>query len=119
MMETHFKINRYDEALKLFQMMRTMRIDNLGLSTYRIVIEWTCKRGKNAQACMMFEEMRERGIQVDNLTLASLVYGLSVRGRVREAYRIVEEIEKPDFSVYHGLIKGLLNLRRASETTRV
>ena len=62
MMETHFKINRYDEALKLFQMMRTMRIDNLGLSTYRLVIEWTCKRGKNVQACMMFEEMRERGI---------------------------------------------------------
>ena len=75
-METHFKINRYDEALKLFQMMRTMRIDNL---------EWMCKRGKNAQACMMFEEMCEKGIQVDNLTLASLIYGLSVRGRVREA----------------------------------
>ena len=54
MMETHFKINRYDEALKLFQMMRTMRIDNLGLSTYRLVIEWMYKRGKNVQACMMF-----------------------------------------------------------------
>ena len=33
MMETHFKINRYDEALKLFQMMRMTRIDNLSLST--------------------------------------------------------------------------------------
>ena len=53
-MEIHFKINRYDKALKLFQMMRTMRIDNLGLSTYRLVIEWMCKRGKNAQTCMMF-----------------------------------------------------------------
>ena len=37
-MEIHFKINRYDKALKLFQMMRTMRIDNLGLSSYRLVI---------------------------------------------------------------------------------
>ena len=118
-METHFKINRYDEALKLFQMMRTMRIDNLGLSSYRLVIEWMCKKGKNAQACMMFEEMRERGIQVDNLTLASLIYGLLVRGRVRKAYRIVEEIEKSDVIVYHGLIKGLLKLRRASEATQV
>ena len=44
MMETHFKINRYDEALKLFQMMRMTRIDNLSLSTYRLVIEWMCKR---------------------------------------------------------------------------
>ncbi|KAK9987952.1 hypothetical protein SO802_028191 [Lithocarpus litseifolius] len=94
MMETHFKINR-------------------------LVIAWMCKMGTTAQAYMMFEEMRERGIQVDNLTSASLIYGLLVRGRVREAYRIVEGIEKPDISVYHGLIKGLLKLRRASEATQV
>ena len=31
----------------------------------------------------------------------------------------MEEIEKPDVSVYHGLIKGLLKLRRASEATQV
>ena len=42
MMETHFKINRFDEALKLFKMMRTMMIDDLGLSTYRLVIDWMC-----------------------------------------------------------------------------
>ncbi|KAK7838869.1 putative pentatricopeptide repeat-containing protein [Quercus suber] len=91
----------------------------LGLSTYRLAIEWICKRSKNAQACIMFEEMRERGIQVDNLTLASLIYGLLVRGRVREAYRIVAEIEKPDVNVYHGLTKGFLKLRRASEATQI
>ena len=78
-----------------------------------------CKRGKTAQAYMMFEEVRERGIWVDNLTLVSCIYGLLVRGRVREAYRIVEGIEKLDISVYHGLIKGLLKLRRASEATQV
>jgi pentatricopeptide repeat protein len=39
--------------------------------------------------------------------------------RVREAYRIGEGIEKPDISVYHGLIKGLLRLRRAREATQV
>ena len=44
-METHFTIIRYDEALKLFQMMRTMRIDNLGLSTYRLVIESDVRKG--------------------------------------------------------------------------
>ena len=42
MMETHFKINRFDEALKLFKMMRTMMIDDLDLSTYRLVIDWMC-----------------------------------------------------------------------------
>ena len=47
-----------------------------------------CKRGKTAQAYMMFEEVHERGIRVNNLTLASCIYGLLVRGRVREAYRI-------------------------------
>ncbi|KAM4099093.1 hypothetical protein ACJW30_07G129000 [Castanea mollissima] len=119
MMETHFKINRYDEALKLFQMTRTMRIDDLGLSTYRLVIDWMCKRDKTAQAYLMFEEMHERGIQVDNLTLASLINGLLVRGRVREAYRVVGGIERLDISVYHVLIKGLLRLRRASEATQV
>jgi pentatricopeptide repeat protein len=119
MMETLFKINRYDEALKLFQMMRTKRMNDLGLSTYRLVIEWMCRRGKIAQAYVVFEEMGERGIQADNLTLASLIYGLLARGRVREAYRIGEGIETPDISVYHGLIKGLLRLRRAREATQV
>jgi len=119
MMETFFKINQYDEALKLFQTMRTKRMNDLGLSTYRLVIEWMCKRGKISQAYVVFEEMRERGIQADNLTLASLIYGLLARGRVREAYRIGEGIEKPEISVYHGLIKGLLKLRRAREATQV
>ncbi|KAF5446316.1 hypothetical protein F2P56_031952 [Juglans regia] len=119
MMESLLKINRYDEAMKLFQTMRTTRINDLGLSAYRLVIEWMCRRGKTAQAYAVFEEMRERGIQADNLTLASIIYGLLVRGRVREAYRIGEGIEKPDISVYHGLIKGLLRLRKASDATQV
>ncbi|KAK9935040.1 hypothetical protein M0R45_022156 [Rubus argutus] len=41
------------------------------------------------------------------------------RRRVNEAYGIVEGIEKPDISVYHGLMKGLLRLRRAQEATQV
>ena len=36
-----------------------------------------------------------------------------------EAYKVVEGIEKSDISIYHGLIKGLLRLRRASEATQV
>ncbi|WRX13278.1 Pentatricopeptide repeat - like 10 [Theobroma cacao] len=119
MMETFFKTNKFDEAMKAFQMMRVERMDDLGLSSYRLVIKWMCKRGKVEQANGVFEEMRQRGIQADNLTLASIIYGLLARGRIREAYRIAEGIEKPDISVYHALIKGLLRLRKASEATQV
>ncbi|KAF3432002.1 hypothetical protein FNV43_RR26739 [Rhamnella rubrinervis] len=85
MMETLFKINRYDEAMKLFQSMRSKRMEDLGLSTYRLVIKWMCKRGKIAQAHLMFEEMHMRKIEADNLTLGSLLYGLLARGRVNRS----------------------------------
>ncbi|PPD79047.1 hypothetical protein GOBAR_DD24014 [Gossypium barbadense] len=71
------------------------------------------------QANGMFKEMCQKGIQADNLTLASIIYGLLARGRIREAYRIVEGIENPDISIYHGLIKGLLRLRKTGEATQV
>ncbi|KDP41291.1 hypothetical protein JCGZ_15698 [Jatropha curcas] len=119
MIETFFKRNEYNEAVKLFQTMRVKKMDDLGLSTYRLVIDWMCKRGKISQAKMMFDEMSKRGIEADNLTLGSLIYGLLARGRVNEAYKVVETIEKPDISVYHGMIKGLLRLRKASEATQV
>lgn len=98
---------------------RVKRMDDLGLSTYRLVMDWMCKRGKIAQAKMMFDEMSKRGIETDNLTIGSLIYGLLARGRVNEAYIVAESIDRPDISVYHGLIKGLLRLRRASEATQV
>ncbi|KAK4772343.1 hypothetical protein SAY86_014118 [Trapa natans] len=118
-METFFKMNRYDEALKLFQMVRVRTVEKLGLSTYRIVIRWLCKREKIAQAYVLFDEMQVRGIKTDDLTISSLVYGLICKGRVREAYSLVEGVEQPDISVYHGLIKGLLKLKRAGEATQV
>lgn len=119
MMETLFKINRFDEAMKLFQAVRTTRFDELGLSTYSLVIDWMCKRGKVSQAYMVFEEMLKRGIQPDNKTMSSLIYGLLAKGRVREANKITEGIERPDIAVYHGVIKGLLRLRKAGEATQV
>lgn len=119
MMETFFKGNQYGEALKLFETMRFKRMDELGLSTYRLVIKWMCKKGMVSDARQVFEEMRERGIRIDNLTLGSIVYGLLTKRRVREAYQMVNGIDAPDVSVYHGMIKGLLKMRRASEATQV
>ncbi|KAK7309855.1 hypothetical protein RJT34_06933 [Clitoria ternatea] len=119
MIETLFKVNQCDEALKLFQTMRFKRMDELGLSTYRLVIKWMCKKGMMSDAHEVFKEMRERGIRIDNLTLGFVVYGLVTKRRVREAYSVVEGIDVPDLSVYHGLIKGLVRLRRAGEATQV
>lgn len=118
-METFFKVNQFGEALKLFETMRLKRMDELGVSTYRLVIKWLCKKGMMNRAHEVFDEMCERGIQVDSLTLGYVVYGLLAKHRVREAYQVVEKIDVVDISVYHGLIKGLLKLRRASEATQV
>ncbi|XP_030514743.1 putative pentatricopeptide repeat-containing protein At1g26500 [Rhodamnia argentea] len=119
MMERFFKSNRYGEAMKLLGMMRMRMQDRLDVSTYRLVISWLCRRGRVSEAYMVFEEMHKRGIQTDALTAGSLVYGLLAQGRVGEAYKIVEGIERPDINVYHGLIKGLLKLKRAGEATDV
>lgn len=119
MMETFFKVNQYGEALRLFETMRFKRMDELGGSSYGLVIRWLCKKGMMDRAHEVFEEMRERGVCVDNSTLGDVVYGLLVKRRVREAYGVVEAIEAPDLSVYHGLIKGLVRLRKASEATEV
>lgn len=118
-METFFKVNQFGEGLKLFETMRLKRIDELGVSTYRVVIKWLCKKGMMDNAHEVFDEMCERGIRVDSLTLGYVVYGLLAKHRVREAYQVVEKIDVVDISVYHGLIKGLLKLRRASEATQV
>ncbi|CAK8536604.1 unnamed protein product [Lathyrus sativus] len=118
-METFFKVNQFGEALKLFETTRLKRMDELGVSTYRLVIKWLCKKGMMNRAHEVFDEMCERGIRVDSLTLGYVVYGLLAKHRVREAYQVVEKIDVVDISVYHGLIKGLLKLRRASEATQV
>ena len=119
MMETFFKVNEYGEALRLFETMRFKRMNELGASTYGLVIRWLCKKGMMARAHEVFEEMRERGVRVNDSTLGDVVYGLLTRRRVREAYRVFEGIEVPDLCVYHGFIKGLLKLRRAGEATQV
>ncbi|GAB2262472.1 hypothetical protein Droror1_Dr00003469 [Drosera rotundifolia] len=119
MMETFFKKNEFGKGLKLFQMMRVRRMEELGVSTYRLVIGWLCNKGKIGEARAVFDEMLERGIPPDNVTLGSMVYGFVSKNRIREAYLIMERIRDPDISVYHGLIKGLLRVKRAGEATEV
>ncbi|XP_071698524.1 putative pentatricopeptide repeat-containing protein At1g26500 [Rutidosis leptorrhynchoides] len=119
MIDSLFKVNRFDEAMKLFESIKLNRVEDLRVSTYRLVIGWMCKREKLGQARMMFNEMCEKGIEPDYVILGSLIYGFLSKARVREAYEMAEKIEKPDINVYHGLIKGLLRLKRAKEATNV
>ncbi|CAH9079425.1 unnamed protein product [Cuscuta epithymum] len=99
--------------------MRTSRMDDLGLPTYRLVINWLCKKGKIGESYVVFEEMCKRGIKPDHSTLASIIYGLLCKRRVREAYGVLGGIKKPDVMVFHGMIKGLLRLKRPREATQV
>ncbi|CAG7864698.1 unnamed protein product [Brassica rapa] len=119
MLETLLKKNQFDEASKVFYVMVSKRGEGLDVSFYRVMIDWLCKNGRIDTARKLFDEMREREIQVDNLTWASIIYGLLAKRRVAEAYKTVEAIENPDISIYHALIKGLVKIKRASEATEV
>lgn len=116
---TMFKNNRFEDAMRLFKAMRERRYRDLGLPSYRAVVGWMCKEGRVTYALMLFGEMLKRGVGVDSPTLGALVYGLLVRRKVREGYKVLEGVAEPDISMYHGLIKGLLRLRRAGEATQV
>ncbi|KAL6566438.1 hypothetical protein OROGR_002053 [Orobanche gracilis] len=119
MLETLFKNNRFDEGFKLFHEMRVKGTECLDSSTYRLVIKWLSKKGKMGEAHVVFDEMRMRGMKPDNEIYGSIIHGLMSRGRVNEAYKVLEEIENGDIYVYHGMIKGLLKLKKASEATQV
>lgn len=118
-METLLKKNQFDEASKVFYVMVSKKGGDLDGSFYRVMIDWLCKNGRIDMARKVFDEMRQRGVQVDNLTWASIIYGLLVKRRVAEAYKIVEAIENPDISIYHALIKGMVKIKRANEATEV
>ncbi|XP_010477848.1 PREDICTED: putative pentatricopeptide repeat-containing protein At1g26500 [Camelina sativa] len=118
-METFLKQNQFDEASKVFYVLVSKRGGDLDVSFYRVMIGWLCNNGRIDLALNVLEEMRERGVQVDNLTLGDIIYGLLVKRRVAEAYKIVEGIENLDISIYHALIKGNVKIKRASEATEV
>ena len=53
---------------------------------------------------MMFGEMLNRGVGVGNATLGDLIYWLLARKRVREGYKVLQWVKKPEISVYDGLM---------------
>lgn len=119
MLDSLFRHNKFADALKLFQSTRARNVEKLGFSTYKLVIKWLCEKGKMGESYVVFEEMKMRGIEPNNEILGSIVYGLMCRGRVREAYKVYEGVENGDVSLYHGMIKGLLKLKKAKEATEI
>lgn len=111
-METLLKQNQFDEASKVFYVIVSKKGGDLDGSFYRVMIDWLCKNGRIDTARNVFDEMCQRGIQVDNLTWASIIYGLLVKRRVAEAYKTVEAIQNPDISIYHALINRSIELVR-------
>jgi pentatricopeptide repeat protein len=116
---TFFKYNRFEDAMLMFKSMRERRFTNLGVDSYHVVITWLCKEGRMLYVYMLFGEMLKRGVQFDCDTLGELIYGLLVRRRTREAYKVFHMVRKPSISLYHGLMKGLLRIKRAGEATEV
>ncbi|CAA6657401.1 unnamed protein product [Spirodela intermedia] len=101
MIATFFKFNRSGEAMAIFECLRSGKMSDLDLTIYRTVISWLCKEGKIERPLMLVAEMVKRG-------------------RISEGYKVLQVTRgEPDISVYHGLIKGLLRLRRAREATQV
>ncbi|XP_072992884.1 putative pentatricopeptide repeat-containing protein At1g26500 [Typha latifolia] len=119
MLVTFFKNNRLEDAMRMFKSMRERRFCDVGLGSYSVVIDWLSKEGRITFAYMLFGEMLKRGVGVDNSTLGALIYGLFVKRKVREGYKIFDTVEEREISLYHGLIKGLLRIKRAGEATRV
>lgn len=116
---TLFKYNRLEDAMLMFKSARERRFSDLGSDSYHPVITWMCKEGRISYAYMLFGEMLKRGVQFDCTTLGELIYGLLVRRRTREAYRVFHMVTEPGISLYHGLMKGLLRIKRAGEATEV
>ncbi|KAH0991334.1 hypothetical protein GBA52_002817 [Prunus armeniaca] len=120
MMETLFKTNRYGEALKVFQMMRVNRMDDLGLSTYRLVIERMCKRGKieeahvagkSLEATKYVERVIKRGLEVPRFDYNKFLHyysneeGVEMFEEVGKKLRevgIFAPTRRSTISVWHG-----------------
>ncbi|XP_015694712.2 putative pentatricopeptide repeat-containing protein At1g26500 [Oryza brachyantha] len=115
---TLFKNNRVPDAMKVFDGMRRRGVSDGGKGgCYRAVVSWLCKEGRIVY--MVFAEMVKRGMEVDGEVMGNLVYGLLVRRRVREAYKLFHGVNEKDVALYHGLMKGLIRIKRAGEATEV
>ncbi|KAL5197438.1 hypothetical protein ABZP36_000950 [Zizania latifolia] len=117
---TLFKNNRVADAMKVFDGMRRRGVSDGGRGRcHRAVVSWLGKEGRTWAAYMVFAEMVKRGVEVDGEVMGGLVYGLMVRRKVREGYMFFHGVKEKDIALYHGLMKGLVRIKRAGEATQI
>jgi len=115
MLEALLKGKRYPDAFKLFHFISVIA----NAKSYAIMIDALCKNNKIRQALRLFDEMREYGLAPDGVVYKSLITGLGNAMRLDEAYRMLEEMGKPDTGPYNALIKVMVNLCRPDEANRL
>ncbi|XP_008452430.1 putative pentatricopeptide repeat-containing protein At1g53330 [Cucumis melo] len=79
--------------------------------TFNILIHAACLCGDLDAVWGVFDEMRKRGVQPNVVTFGTLIYGLSLNSKLKEALRLKEDMVrvymiKPNASIYTTLIKG-------------
>lgn len=126
MMGSFFKMNRWEDGRRMFVAIRQRRLGELGMSMYNTYITWMCKLGKILASMQVLGEMVKRGVGYNAETMGSILYGLVIRQKVREAWRVLDKVMGFDVGeyddmirVYHGLMKGFIRLKRPSDATRV
>ena len=92
MLEALLKGKRYPDAFKLFHFFSAIA----NIKSYAIMIDALCKDNKIRQALRLFNEMREYGLAPDGAVYKSMITGLGNAMKLNEAYKMLEEMGKPD-----------------------
>lgn len=80
--------------------------------TFNILIHAACLCGDLDAAWDVFDEMQKRGVKPNVVTFGTMIYGLSLNFKLKEALRLKEDMVRvymisPNASIYATLIKGL------------
>ncbi|KAJ8755589.1 hypothetical protein K2173_022168 [Erythroxylum novogranatense] len=80
--------------------------------TFNIFIYWFCSKGRVDDAWKVFDEMKSRGLSPNNRTFGSLIYGLCLNLKWKEAFELKNNMERvygtvPNAHIYASLIKAL------------
>ncbi|XP_022131752.1 putative pentatricopeptide repeat-containing protein At1g53330 [Momordica charantia] len=83
--------------------------------TFNILIHAAYLCGNSDDAWEVFDEMRKRGIHPNVVTFGTLIYGLSLNSKLKEALKLKEDMVRvcgilPNASIYATLIKGFCGI---------